>query len=195
MEPRIVFVHGMGEKPSPEQERARTWQPLSEALWLDIPFDAYSVAYWADLRTPAPGAGPGAHDLSLLGRLPVRQRASLGWAIGGLGAYRTRPDLLAWNVVERVRRLSRLLLARSEALSRAPLTVVFDHLMRDLRPYLDGRTRGPILERVVARLREERRAGPLCVISHSMGTVVAFDAILHFDEDVDTFVTLGTPLG
>lgn len=195
MAPRIVFVHGMGEKPPPEQERARTWEPLAQALWLDVPFDSYSVAYWADLRIPAPGAQPGSDDLPLLRRLPVRQRASLGWAVGGLGAYRTRPDLLVWNAFERIRRVSHLLLARSEMLSGPLLTILFKQLMRDLCPYLDGRTRAPILERVIAHLREERRAGPLCVISHSMGTVVAFDAILHFDEDVDTLVTLGTPLG
>jgi hypothetical protein len=194
MDRRIVFVHGMGDKPATEAERARTWAPLSRALWLDVPYDAYSVAYWADLRF-ATGRAPDAAEIALLRRLPVRQRASLGWAVGGLAAYRTRPDLLVLNALERVRRMSGLLLSRAEAATRAPLSVVFDHLMRDMRPYLDGRTRGPILERVVKRLEEERRFGPLCVVSHSMGTVVAFDAVLHFSGDVDTFVTLGTPLG
>jgi len=52
-----------------------------------------------------------------------------------------------------------------------------------------------VVARIVDQLAEARRDGPICVISHSMGTVVAFDAILQFKGDVDTFVTLGTPLG
>jgi hypothetical protein len=194
MERRIVFVHGMGEKPAIEAERARTWEPLSRALWLNLPYGAYSVAYWADLRAATGGRLTPA-EAARLRRLPVRQRASLGWAVGGLAAYRTRPDLLVLNALQRVRRTSGVLLSRAEAVSRAPLALVFDHLMRDMRPYLDGRTRGPIVERVVQCMEAARRSGPLCVISHSMGTVVAFDAVLHFSGDVDTFVTLGTPLG
>ena len=153
MDRRIVFVHGMGVKPAIEAERARTWEPLSRALWLGLPYDAYSVAYWADLRS-ATGKPPDAAEVALLRRLPVRQRASLGWAVGGLAAYRTRPDLLALNALERVHRMSRVLLSRAEAVTRAPLELAFDNLMRDLRPYLDGRTRGPIVERVVAHLQE-----------------------------------------
>ena len=195
MSGRVVFVHGMGQKPDRESERARTWAPLERALWLSLPYDAYSVAYWADVRLPVPGDAPSNHDAALLRRLPVSQRASLGWAAGGLAAYRTRPDLLVLNAVERFRRMRGVLLARGEAIVRAPLAVVFDHLMRDLRPYLAGLTRGRVLDRVTTQLDAASGDGPLCVISHSMGTVVAFDAILHFDGDVDTFVTLGTPLG
>jgi len=94
-----------------------------------------------------------------------------------------------------MRRMNRLFLSRAVVLTRAPLAIAFDHLMRDLRPYLAGVTREPILERITADFSAARRDGPLCVIAHSMGTVVAFDAILHFDGDVDTLVTLGTPLG
>ncbi len=195
MSGRIVFVHGMGQKPDQESERARTWAPLERALWLGVPYDAYSVAYWSDLRLPPAGGAPAPNDSQLLRRLPVRQRASLGWAAGGLGAYRTRPDLLVLNAVERLRRIWGRLVADAVVLGRAPLAMAFDHLMRDLRPYLAGVTRDQVLKRITGQLADARRDGPLCVISHSMGTVVAFDAILQFDGDVDTFVTLGTPLG
>ncbi len=195
MSGRIVFVHGMGQKPDQEAERKRTWAPLQRALWLPVPYDAYSVAYWADLRLPPPDGATPRPDEQLLRRLPVRQRASLGWAAGGLRAYFTRPDLLALNAAERLHRLWGLAVSRGVVLARAPLTVVFDHLMRDLRPYLAGVTRGAIVERITGQFAEAARDGPLCVVSHSMGTVVAFDAILKFKGDVDTFVTLGTPLG
>ena len=38
---RILWIHGMGEKPPPERELARTWRAMSEALWVDVPADAY----------------------------------------------------------------------------------------------------------------------------------------------------------
>ena len=195
MNGRILWIHGMGEKPPPERELARTWRALSEALWLDIPAEAYSIAYWADLRIPTNAGPPSDADRSLLSRLPVRQRASLGWAVGGLGAYLHRPDLLLWNILERIRRVTRLALARTENLAGPRLDHVLDELLGDLGPYLEEQTRGPIMDRMIARLDEERKLGPLCVISHSAGTVVALDAILHWGGDVDTFVTMGAPLG
>ena len=185
----------MGPKPSPEQEFARTWQALSDGLWLGVPADAYSIVYWADLRIPNASNPPLPADQSFALTLPVRQRASLGWAVGGLGAYRRRPDLLVWNIINRAQRLTRLALARAEAFGGAKLGHRLDQLIGDLGPYFEGQTRGPILERMIARLEEERRSGPLCVISHSAGTVIALDAILKWGGQVDTFVTMGAPLG
>ena len=195
MNGRILWIHGMGPKPPPEHELARTWRALSEALWLDIPAEAYSIAYWADLRIPNSATPPSAVDQLLLSRLPVRQRAGLGWAVGGLGAYLHRPDLLLWNIIERLQRVVRLAFDRTEALGGARLDHVLDQLLGDMGPYLEDQTRAPILERMIARLDEERRLGPLCVISHSAGTVIALDAILKWGGEVDTFVTMGAPLG
>ncbi len=192
--PRIIFVHGMGEKPEPEAERRRMWEPLERSLWTPIPYDAFDVAYWADLRQPDEGAPTRRPHLALARSLPVRQRAGLGWAFGGLGAYITRPDLLILNVVERVRRAAQGVVQRISAEAEAHLRAAFGSMMRDLEPYLAGETREAILDRMTQRLDEER-GRPLCVISHSMGTIVALDAVLHWDGEVDTFVTLGAPLG
>ena len=192
--PRIIFVHGMGEKPEPELERRRMWTPLERSIWTPIPYDAFHVAYWADLRLPTSGATVRKPNPALLRSLPVRQRAGLGWAFGGLSAYLTRPDLLLLNVVERARRMVQGIALRVTVQAEAHLRAAFGFLMRDLEPYLAGETRDAILERVIARLDAER-GRPLCVISHSMGTMVALDAILHWDGEVDTFITLGAPLG
>ena len=75
---RIIFVHGMGEKPEPETERQRMWEPLERALWTPIPYDAFLVAYWADLRRPASGASARKPSPAWIRSLPVRQRAGLG---------------------------------------------------------------------------------------------------------------------
>lgn len=192
--PRIIFVHGMGEKPEPEAERLRMWEPLARSLWTPIPLDAFSVAYWADLRLPS-SAPPTRTPPPIVRSLPVRQRADVGWALGGLRPYLTRPELLALNVAERARRVGQALSQRFFS-SRAgkAVTGAFRPLLRDLEHYMDGGTRAPIVRRVVQHLEEER-GQPICVISHSMGTVVALEAILQWDGDVDTLVTLGSPLG
>jgi len=191
---RIIFVHGMGEKPEPEAERRRTWAPLEHSLWTPIPYDAFVVAYWADLRRPGPDTPPRKPSPTLARSLPVRQRAGLGWVFGGLGAYVTRPHLLLLNVVERARRAVQGTVQRISSEAETHLRVAFGLFLRDLEPYLNGETREAILARVIERLEAER-GRPLCVISHSMGTLVAFDAILRWGGKVDTLVTLGTPLG
>lgn len=195
MNGRIVWIHGMGPKPSAEEEQARTWQALADGLWLGVPADAYSIIYWADLRVASTSSDIGAGEPPLALRLPVRHRASLGWAAGGLGAYTRRPDLLLWNAIERLQRLARLGIDRAEARGGPRLAERIDHLLGDLGPYFGGRTRGLILERMVKGLDEEARKGPLCVISHSAGTVLALDAIIQWGGEVDTFVTMGAPLG
>jgi hypothetical protein len=68
-------------------------------------------------------------------------------------------------------------------------------MLGDLEPYCDGRTRHAIRDRLVSQLEVNRPEGPLCVVSTSMGTVVALDALIAWGGPVDTFVTLGSPLG
>ncbi len=190
--PRILFVHGMGEKPAPEVERQRMWAPLKRSLWLALPDDAFAVAYWGDLRLP--GETAVAPSGALVRALPARQRAGLGWAFGGLSKYATRPDLLLLNVAERVRRAGQGLLQRASARAEAQMRFAMTAMVGDLEPYLAGQTRDAIVERVIEHLdaQEGRR---LCVLSHSMGTLVALDAVLRWPGEVDTFVTLGAPLG
>lgn len=191
---RIIFVHGMGEKPEPEAERQRMWAPLERSLWTPIPYDAFVVAYWADLRQPKAGAPAREASRALVRSLPVRQRAGLGWAFGGLDAYLTRPDMLIVNLIERARRALQGAVRRVSSKAERHLSAAFGFLLRDLDPYLKGETREAILGRVIERLEAER-GRPLCVISHSMGTIVALDAILRWHGEVDTLVTLGAPLG
>lgn len=191
---RIIFVHGMGEKPEPEVERQRTWASLERSLWTPIPYDDFVVAYWADLRRPGPDTPPRKPSPTLARSLPVRQRAGLGWALGGLDAYLTRPHLLILNVIERARRAVQGALQRISSEAEPHLRAALGSFLRDLEPYLSGETREVILNRVIERL-EADRGRPVCVISHSMGTIVAFDAILRWGGEVDTLVTLGSPLG
>ncbi|MFJ8080119.1 hypothetical protein ACIQ6Y_05750 [Streptomyces sp. NPDC096205] len=84
-------------------------------------------------------------------------------------------------------------LERSERLGRPPEKVVI-WLVRQVRRYLD-----PDDEvRVCAQQRFERVVTPdtRVVVAHSLGSVVAYEALCaHPEWNIDTFVTLGSPLG
>jgi hypothetical protein len=191
---RIIFVHGMGEKPEREAERRRMWEPLARGLWAPIPYEAFQIAYWADLRKPPDGALALKPAPEQVRALPARQRAGLGWVFGGLDAYVTRPDMLVLNVIERIGRAAQGMVMRGAAEVERGLRGAVAEFMGDLGPYLDGATREPIVARVHEQL-DAAEGRPVCVISHSMGVLVAFDAILSWDGKVDAFVTMGGPLG
>jgi hypothetical protein len=84
-------------------------------------------------------------------------------------------------------------LARSERFGRPPEKVVI-WLVRQVRRYLDPDD----VVRACAQQRFERVVTPdtRVVVAHSLGSVVAYEALCaHPEWNVDTFVTLGSPLG
>ncbi|MEO3972323.1 hypothetical protein [Streptomyces sp. CAU 1734] len=82
----------------------------------------------------------------------------------------------------------------SDRLGRPPARVVI-HLARQVRRYLDENdtVRACALERFRRVVTPETRV----IIGHSLGSVVAYEALCAHRRDwnVDTFITLGSPLG
>ncbi|OGO51422.1 MAG: hypothetical protein A2148_11815 [Chloroflexi bacterium RBG_16_68_14] len=223
---RFIWVHGMGEKPEPERERQEAWEALQSNLWIRIPYEAFEVAYWADLRRPPEGGAPGARPSGeLLRVLPARHRAALDFAFvtdlvdsnrearfqdtllvvpqragllrtaRSLRDYVGRPHLLAFNAAEATGNMLQMLRRRVSWRTQRRTLQAIMYLYRDAQPYLEGITRWQIIDRVIERLRAAK-GGPICVISQSMGTIVALDAIYHWTEgEVETLITLGSPLG
>ncbi|MET9732806.1 hypothetical protein ABZZ79_19810 [Streptomyces sp. NPDC006458] len=84
-------------------------------------------------------------------------------------------------------------LEKSEKLGR-PASGVVIWLVRQVRRYLDAEDS----VRACAQQRFERVVTPdtRVVVAHSLGSVVAYEALCaHPEWNVDTFVTLGSPLG
>jgi pimeloyl-ACP methyl ester carboxylesterase len=65
------------------------------------------------------------------------------------------------------------------------------------RPGATFRVRDELRRRFVQCLREGVTARPLIVVSHSMGTIIAYDCLQHEPDcpAVDGLITIGSPLG
>ncbi|MBB5857440.1 hypothetical protein ACFQ05_31530 [Amycolatopsis umgeniensis] len=85
-------------------------------------------------------------------------------------------------------------LEKSERLGRPPARLVL-WLLRQVRRYLDPEdsVRGCAQQRFARVVTPDTRV----VIAHSLGSVVAYEALCgdHPDWNIETFVTLGSPLG
>ena len=65
------------------------------------------------------------------------------------------------------------------------------------RPGTTFRVRDELRKRFVDKLGAASGNGPLVVLSHSMGTIIAYDCLMHEPEcpPIDGLVTVGSPLG
>jgi hypothetical protein len=221
MAPTVVYVHGNGNKPAAATLK-RIWD---EALFGEPAGDRSRMAYWADLRYPAP--------------LPDHETDELAMAPGGeegVAEEELHPEEL---VVEAVMQ------AHAETLLETPVTAgggaheenvpgaALDSWVRDMAYTADALVRGEsetseealplpkparvaIFRTLVKRtfadvyayffggsgdgMRERMRDaldgvhGPVVVVSHSLGTIIAYDVLRERYRDVPLLVTAGCPL-
>ncbi|MEU2182216.1 serine aminopeptidase domain-containing protein [Streptomyces thermolilacinus] len=96
-------------------------------------------------------------------------------------------------------------LPRALPLPRPARTALFRllvrHVFEDTHAYFFGGA-GPAVRQVVAdaldaaeAARDAEGGGPLVVVGHSLGSVVAYEVLAERGRPVDLFVTLGSPLG
>lgn len=77
------------------------------------------------------------------------------------------------------------------------------HVFEDVHAYFFGGAGGTVRQAVTQALDavgagdgdEDGRGGPLVVVGHSLGSVVAYEVLAARNPRVDLFVTLGSPLG
>jgi hypothetical protein len=221
MAPTVVYVHGNGNKPAADTLK-RIWD---EALFGEPAGDRSRMAYWADLRYPAP--------------LPDTETDELAMPPGGeegVAEDELHPEEL---VVEAVMQ------AHAETLLETPVTAgggaaedsvpgaALDSWVRDMAYTADAVVSGEseisdealplpkaarvaIFRALVKRtfadvyayffggsgdaMRERMRealdavSGPVVVVSHSLGTIIAYDVLRERARDVPLLVTAGSPL-
>jgi hypothetical protein len=218
----VTFIHGISNKP-PAADLLRIWREALANAADPLPLGDLGVTsdlvYWADLFYEKPDTNLSAYE-GVLENTPEAVDAS-----GGATPPQPRSDEEA-EFLEGLRRRLTVMTdgeiaaapdavppSPQGALERIPLPwflkkPIMNVFLRDVHHYLfdvdfapPGRTRVPIRqtirERFVAALRSPQVSRPHIVISHSMGTVIAYDCLKRVAEcpGVDGLITLGSPLG
>ncbi|GAA1114942.1 hypothetical protein [Kitasatospora arboriphila] len=215
MGPAIVYVHGVGNKP-PEQQLKEQW----DVALFGRPMGGLSrMAYWAPLRhhepLPAPVPDDGVTELPPSGAAPRTARPSAPAPPEEfLAAVRaeTAAPVPGSTAPGPLDPWLRAMVYAAEALSAGagaatgtdalPLprfgrTVAFQvlarHAYRDAHAYFTGGMREQIQK--VASTALEEADGPLVVVGHGLGSVIAYEVLRTHPGEVPLLITIGSPLG
>lgn len=220
--PHVTFIHGISNKP-PAADLIRIWRETLANAAEPVPLSdlgvTSSLVYWADLLYEEPDDDLAAYE-GVLENTPQAVDGGGGDAAPQPGTAQEAAFLAALR--SRMTGLSDAELALEPApvpsapqgaLERVPLPWflkkrVMNAFLRDVHHYLfdvvyapPGRPPVPIQQTIRKRFVEALRAPevtrPHVVVSHSMGTVIAYDCLKRVADcpGIDALVTLGSPLG
>jgi hypothetical protein len=183
---RIVGVHGVGNH-RPSATRAQAVEELS-AIWrralarrFPAPVDL-TVSYYADRLDPSDRQG--ARD-----DLPPEARELLAAWLEEFGV----PAAVAQGNATRPIRQALAWIAERHRLAPRLVELFVTTFFREVSHYLHtGSVRKAGRDTVAATIRAHR---PSVVLAHSLGSVVAYEALWHNEDlEIDLLVTLGSPL-
>jgi hypothetical protein len=222
--PHVTFIHGIANKPSADDLLGiwcRTLAEAAEPMPLSDLGVTSSLVYWADLMYESPDQDLAAHE-GVLENTPQAIDASGGAAIPApatpeeakfIESMRRRLTTLSDEEIDAAAGAGIPRLAAAGALERVPLPWFLKKplmavLLRDVHHYLFDKEFGPpgrpavhiqqtIRRRFVEVLAAPSIAPPHVVVSHSMGTVIAYDCLKRVSDcpAVDGLITIGSPLG
>jgi len=218
----VTFIHGIANKPEPAA-LLRIWREAlanaSEPLPLGDLGVTSEMVYWADLMYEKPDSDlssyegvlentPESVDASGGALLPQARSPEEAAFLDGL-----RRQLTALSDAEIAAETSAMPPVPQGALERVPLPwflkkPIMNAFLRDVHHYLFDvefappgrppvRIQRTIRERFVKTLQSPLVTRPHIVVSHSMGTVIAYDCLKRVADcpELDGLITLGSPLG
>lgn len=207
----VVYVHGAGNKP-PRDALKRAWD--QDLFGRDMG-QRTRMAHYADLLHPAPGAigadactqeealaalvlaasateaagEPAPDDGDLLaGLTPQGQRLALSLSMSMAAKAASQPPTLEESLTA--------ILPLPAPLRRLLLRQLLQRLIPDADAYFFTDKKEPIRQRLRQAL--DAVAGSVVVVTHSLGTVIAYDVLREqrfANRTVPLLVTLGSPLG
>jgi hypothetical protein len=218
----VTFIHGIANKP-PAADLLRIWREALANSADPLPLGdlgvTSSLIYWADLMYEKPDEDISAHE----GVLENTAEAVDGGGGAQLPTPRTAEEAAFIDAMRKhLTEMSDAEIAANPpavpanpqgALERVPLPwflkkPIMNTFLRDVHHYLfdvefapPGRPPAPIQKTIRRRFVEALGAqgitGPHVVVSHSMGTVIAYDCLKRVADSarVDGLITLGSPLG
>ncbi|GAO07835.1 hypothetical protein NCG97_34345 [Streptomyces lydicamycinicus] len=227
MRPRVVYVHGNGNKVRSELLKSQ-WDT---ALFGRDMAEASRMAYWAPVRypEPLPDLRPDPLDggSELIEETPAAvDRAATeppeDFVARTLGEARLEAGEFALEgragadesaLVDWLRKMTYLADTLAQAgepeepgaklpletlpLPRTGRTAVFrllvKHAFKDVHGYFFGGS-GPAMREVVEETLAGVDGGPLVVVGHSLGTILAYEVLMEQGREVELLVTVGSPL-
>jgi len=220
----ITFVHGLANKPSPEELIRRWKSAISKAVYpLDLGAESISceMVYWADVLYEKPLSDNDFETFTINEALEIPESPP------ALRLKGKNEDEAMWIAAMSDRLgLNREIVQPIEVIKPTPNKTITDDmeriplpgfvkdelmrtLLRDLHHYLFNVVSRPRLGSVF-NVQDEIRSrfvqaieigkakpGPHIVISHSMGTIIAYDCLKRVKEcpPIDGLITIGSPLG
>ncbi|HEY6641452.1 hypothetical protein [Povalibacter sp.] len=221
--PHVTFIHGIANKP-PADDLLRIWRrtlaDAAEPLPLGDLGVTSSLVYWADLMYGDPDSDLSAHE-GVLENTPQAVDASGGEsppqprnAEEAAFLARLRSEMTELSDAEMAAPDAPAVPAQPQgALERVPLPWflkkrIMNAFLRDVHHYLfdveyapPGRSavhiQQTIRQRFIDTVCDAAVTRPHIVVSHSMGTVIAYDCLKRVGTcaNVDGFITIGSPLG
>ena len=200
----IIGIHGMGNKPPPKT-LTRWWQAsLREGLRRIKKADpafAFELVYWAHYLHPVPlrpRMKDPDHPLFIedpyLRALP--------------NAVTEKPGKLRQKLADYVsEQLDNIFLNDDLSINYESIVdFIIRHYFEDLERYYHDYCAIPSKKKCLAKelicselveVIKKHRRKKIMLISHSMGSIISYDALTHGASDVsiETFVTIGSPLG
>lgn len=202
-EKHIVIIHGLASKPPAETLLERYRVHLGESVGSALSVEQVHLAYWADLMGYVPPDGPAADEYSpggdnfrsysFLERLRdvgqgLLRSVLLNSIEGTVSRAMEDPRLHERAFAEMMQQLP-------EWLAGSPAQRVYGRFLPDMHRYFFGDQREHVRGRLQEKLDGLPSGSEVCLIAHSMGSIVAADLITERDGRIDMFVTMGSPLG
>ena len=197
----IIGVHGLGNKPVANLMELWWWKAISEGLknhtknryhkpvfkmvyWADVIYDHPKDANCTDPDNPYYISEPYEPET-----FPVEMKD-----------HSLRRKIMD-SIVEEI---NKIFLNDDYSLNFTAINdLIIENYFKDLDAYYSDKIDGkfqPVKETLRARLKSvliEHKDDEVLLIAHSMGSIIAFDVLALFEDEVqiDTFVTIGSPLG
>jgi hypothetical protein len=198
---KIVMVHGISNQFAGEMELRAAWHPaLCDGLLragsprLPAPDDCV-CPFYGDLfrRTAHLGAGIASDDVVDVTTEEAAVLEAVWEAAAASDPAVPAPAEYTDTLARAPRVVERALnaLTRSRFLANAVPLQFFGDLKQVVSYLNDASVHERVLERVVSKIDADTRV----VIGHSLGSVIAYEALCQRPGNVTTFVTMGSPLG
>jgi pimeloyl-ACP methyl ester carboxylesterase len=218
--PHVTFIHGIGNKLAPDQLRRHWLGALAEHdLDLDAQGVSSSLVYWADFLYPSPVVSEVDYEAATDVEDGSVPDIGMRWMVEATGEDAALVERLAATIGfqeladdEPVR--SAAAPVEAEGFERVPLPPwlkrrLMKIFLRDVHHYLFDsefsprpgetyRIQDAIRKRVCEALADGAgKEPPHVLVTHSMGTVIAYDCLKRVPgcPAVDGLLTIGSPLG